>query len=188
MDPYDLMDPVDILGQLPKNFYELVAEKKWQLRKEALDALLPLSQTPKIASGDFAELSATLKKFIAKDTNVMLVALAAQCLAAIAKGLRQGFRQQAASALPIVLEKFKEKKVNVVTALNETADALFPILNIEGVQEDCLAALKHKTPTVVSNTGKFLARCFARCPPQLVTNKKASPIRQARAEVSPMLP
>ena len=28
MDPYDLMDPVDILAQLPKNFYELVAEKK----------------------------------------------------------------------------------------------------------------------------------------------------------------
>ena len=117
LDPYDLMDPVDILAQLPKNFYELVAEKKWQLRKEALDALLPLSQTPKIQPGDFGELAATLKKFIAKDTNVMLVALAAQCLAGIAKGLRQGFRQHAASSLPVVLEKFKEKKANVVAAL-----------------------------------------------------------------------
>ncbi len=36
LDPYDLMDPVDITSKLPKNFYELVAEKKWQLRKEAL--------------------------------------------------------------------------------------------------------------------------------------------------------
>lgn len=70
-------------GQLPKNFYDLVEEKKWQLRKEALDALLPLSQTPKISPGDFNELMRVIKKFIAKDTNVMLVALAAQCLAGI---------------------------------------------------------------------------------------------------------
>ena len=40
------------------------------------------------------------------------------------------------------------------------------------MQEECLAALKHKTPTVVSGTAKFLSRCFARCPPQLATNKK----------------
>jgi hypothetical protein len=31
-----------------------------------------------------------LKKFIAKDANVLLVALAAQCLTGLAKGLRGG--------------------------------------------------------------------------------------------------
>ena len=70
-----------LAAQLPKNFFELVEEKKWQLRKEALDALLPLSQTPKISPGDFNDLVRVIKKFIAKDTNVMLVALASQCLA-----------------------------------------------------------------------------------------------------------
>lgn len=63
LDPYDLMDPVDILSQLPKNFFELVEEKKWQLRKEALDALLPLSQTAKIAPGDFGDLGRKEKRF-----------------------------------------------------------------------------------------------------------------------------
>ena len=86
-DPYELLDPVDILERLPKNFFELVEEKKWQLRKEALDALLPLSQTPKISSsGDYNELIRVLKKFISKDANVMIVTIAAQCLAGIAKG------------------------------------------------------------------------------------------------------
>ena len=82
-----LLTPADILlaAQLPKNFFELVEEKKWQLRKEALDALLPLSQTPKISPGDFNELMRVVKKFISKDTNVMLVALASQCLAGKAK-------------------------------------------------------------------------------------------------------
>ena len=73
---------MDILEKLPKNFFELVEEKKWQLRKEALDALLPLSQTPKISvNGDYNDLIRVLKKFIGKDSNVMLVTLAAQCLA-----------------------------------------------------------------------------------------------------------
>ena len=73
------------MEKLPKNFFELVEEKKWQLRKEALDALLPLSQTPKISpNGDHNDLIRVLKKFISKDANVILVALAAQCLTGIA--------------------------------------------------------------------------------------------------------
>ena len=64
-DPFEAMEAVEILEKLPKNFYELVEEKKWQLRKEALDALLPLAQSPKISpNGDFNELSRVLKKFI----------------------------------------------------------------------------------------------------------------------------
>ncbi len=172
-DPFDLLDPVDILEKLPKNFYELVEEKKWQLRKEALDALLPLTQSPKISpNGDYGDLTRVLKKFIGKDTNVMLVTLAAQCLTGLAKGLRGSFKNGAANCLSTILEKFKEKKPTVVAALNDAADALYPPLGIEAIQEDCLAALKHKTPTVISGTSKFVARCYAKVPPQVVSNKK----------------
>ena len=66
----------------------------------------------------------------------------------------------------------QEKKINVVTALRECCDAIYPILGVEAIQEDCLAALKHKTPTVKSETASFLARGFATCPPVLQTNKK----------------
>merc|ERR1712051_616191 len=172
-DPYELLDPVDIMEKLPKNFFELVEEKKWQLRKEALDALLPLSQTPKISpNGDHNDLIRVLKKFISKDANVILVALAAQCLTGIAKGLRSNFKQGATICLPVVLEKLKEKKAAVAAALVEAADALYPPLGIEAIQEDCLPCLKHKTPQVVAETARYLGRCFARCPPQLITNKK----------------
>ena len=173
-DPYDLLDPVDILEKLPKNFYELVEEKKWQLRKEALDALLSLSQTPKIQPGEFGDLVRVLKKFISKDTNVMLVTQAAQCITGIAKGLRQQFKNGSNQLLPAILEKFKEKKVNVVAALAEAADAIYSCIGIEGIQEDCLATLQHKTPNVVIQTAIFLARCFAKCPAAIITNKKMS--------------
>jgi len=172
LDPYEMLDPVEILSKLPKDFYELVEQKKWQERKSALDALLPLTQNPKLQPGDYLDVVKVLKKFISKDTNVMLVALAANCLAGLAKGLRSHFKQHANNGLSTLLEKFKEKKLNVVTALRECVDAFYPILGIEAIQEDCLAALKIKTPTVKSETASFLARSFAKCPPALTTNKK----------------
>ena len=172
IDPYELLDPVDILSKLPKNFYEQVEEKKWQLRKESLDALLPLTQNPKLQPGDYHELVKVLKKFIAKDTNVMLVALAAQCLTGLVKGLRASFKPMALACLSTLLEKFKEKKVNVATALREGVDAIYPILGIEAIQEDVLANLKAKTPQARKETAAFLARSFATCPAVLATNKK----------------
>lgn len=61
---------------------------------------------------------------IGKDTNVMLVALGAQCLSGLAKGLKKKFHPYAASCLPVVLEKFKEKKAIVVTALRDVIDSI----------------------------------------------------------------
>ncbi|XP_040572755.1 cytoskeleton-associated protein 5 [Lepeophtheirus salmonis] len=172
IDPYDLIEPVDILSKIPKNFFELVEEKKWQARKEALDTLLPLTKTPKIVPGDFNELVLVLKKVISKDTNVIIVGIAAQCIAGISKGLRLSFKQGAVILLPACLEKFKEKKTTVVSGLQEAVDAMYPILGIETIQEDVLASLKHKTPAVNAESAKYLARCFAKCPALLVSNKK----------------
>merc|ERR1712223_1090909 len=122
--------------------------------------------------GEFGDLVRVLKKFISKDTNVMLVTLAAQCIAGIAKGLRQHFKNGSNQLLPAVLEKFKEKKITVVTALAEAADAIYSCIGIEGIQEDCLATLGHKTPNVVVQTAPFLARSFSKSPAAIITNKK----------------
>lgn len=62
IDPYDLADPVEILSKLPKDFYEKVEEKKWQERKEALDAVEALVKTPKLENGDYGDLVRALKK------------------------------------------------------------------------------------------------------------------------------
>lgn len=91
IDPMDLIDPVDILSKLPKDFYEKLEEKKWQLRKESLEALEVLLQNPKLANGDYGEVVKALKKVIAKDSNVVLVAMAGKSLAALARGLSKKF-------------------------------------------------------------------------------------------------
>ena len=65
MDPYDLLDPVEIISKLPKDFYDKLEAKKWQERKEALDALDNLLKTaPRLEPGDYADLVRALKKVL----------------------------------------------------------------------------------------------------------------------------
>lgn len=61
-EDFDFADPVDITEKLPGDFYELLASKKWQERREALDALLEKAKTPKILDKDYSELITALSK------------------------------------------------------------------------------------------------------------------------------
>lgn len=62
VDALDLIDPIDVNAKMESNFYELLASKKWQERKEALDALLVLCKAPKISDSHYSELVGALSK------------------------------------------------------------------------------------------------------------------------------
>ncbi|XP_018400371.1 PREDICTED: cytoskeleton-associated protein 5 [Cyphomyrmex costatus] len=171
VDLYELMTPVDILSKLPKDFYENIEAKKWQERKKALEALETLVKNPKLENGDYGEVVKALKKIISKDTNVLVVTLAGKCLAGLAAGLKKRFQSYAATCLPAILEKFREKKQSVVQALREAADAIYQSMNIDLILEDTLAALENKNPAVKAETAAYLARCFTHTPP-VNLNKK----------------
>ena len=95
--------------KLNQDFYEKPEEKKWKLRKEALDDLLALTENSKIQLGDFTKSSRFPWSSSQPQPNVNLVALAWQC--GLAKGLRNNFKQHANNNLSVCLEKFKEKKL-----------------------------------------------------------------------------
>ena len=172
VDPLDLLEPVNVLPMLPKDFYELLEAKKWQERKQSLEAAKELiDKNPRLAAGDYADLVKALKKVIAKDTNVMLVALAGHTLAGLATGLRKQFAPFAVSCMSAILDKFKEKKVMVVAALREAADAIYPATSLEAIQEDVVAALANKNPSIKAETAALLARCFCYCTPAILTKK-----------------
>ncbi|KAL7034400.1 hypothetical protein ACKWTF_007947 [Chironomus riparius] len=171
IDPMDLIDPVDILSKLPKDFYDKLEAKKWQERKESLEALEPLVTNPKLENGDYGDLVRALKKVITKDSNVVLVALAGKCLALLAKGVGKKFQPYAVACISGILEKFKEKKTNVVAALRDAIDAIYPATNLEAIQEEVIAALANKNPSVKTETALFLARSFTKTQPT-VLNKK----------------
>ncbi|XP_077424223.1 cytoskeleton-associated protein 5 isoform X2 [Vanacampus margaritifer] len=163
VDPYELMEAVDILNKLPKDFYDKIEAKKWQERKEALEAVESLLKNPKLENGDYGDLVRALKKVVGKDTNVMLVALAAKCLAGLASGLRKKFGTYAGQVVPTILEKFKEKKLQVVQALQEAIDAIFRTTTLQNLSEDILAVMDNKNPSIKQQASLFLARSFRLC-------------------------
>ncbi|KAF4519728.1 hypothetical protein B566_EDAN017602 [Ephemera danica] len=171
VDPFELLDPVDILSKLPKDFYEKLEAKKWQERKEALDELEKLLQHPKLEAGDYGDLIRALKKIITKDTNVMIVAMAGKGIASLANGLKKKFQPYALSCASCILEKFREKKTNVVAAMREAIDAVTQIVSLEQMQEDVLEALNNKNPSVKAETAAFLSRYFTKCTPQMLDRK-----------------
>ena len=67
-----------------------------------------------------------LNQIIAKDSNVMVIAVAGKCLTGLANGLKKKFSPYALACISTMLEKFKEKKQNVVTAMREAIDAIYP--------------------------------------------------------------
>lgn len=163
IDAYELLEAVEILSKLPKDFYDKIEAKKWQERKEALEAVEGLVRSPRLEAGDYAELVKALKKVVGKDTNVMLVALAAKCLTGLAVGLRKKFGQYAGHVVPTILEKFKEKKPQVVQALQEAIDAIFLTTTLQNISEDVLAVMDNKNPTIKQQTSLFIARSFRHC-------------------------
>uniref|UniRef100_H3CGY6 Cytoskeleton associated protein 5 n=1 Tax=Tetraodon nigroviridis TaxID=99883 RepID=H3CGY6_TETNG len=163
VDPYELLEAVEILSKMPKDFYEKIEAKKWQERKEALEAVEALAKNPKLEGGDYGDLVRALKKVVGKDANVMLVTVAAKCLAGLAAGLRKKFGPYAGQVVPTILDKFKEKKPQVVQALQEAIDAIFLTTTLQNLSEDVLAVMDNKNPSIKQQASLFLARSFRHC-------------------------
>ncbi|XP_051975834.1 cytoskeleton-associated protein 5-like isoform X2 [Xyrauchen texanus] len=175
VDAYELLEAVEILSKLPKDFYEKIEAKKWQERKEALEAVEALTKNPKLENGDYGDLVRALKKVIGKDANVMLVSMAAKCLAALAAGLRKKFGTYAVHVVPTILEKFKEKKPQVVQALQEAIDAVFFTTTLQNISEDVLAVMDNKNPSIKQQASLFLARSFRHCTPSTLPKSVLKP-------------
>ncbi|XP_041753854.1 cytoskeleton-associated protein 5-like [Coregonus clupeaformis] len=176
VDPYELLDPVEILSKLPKDFYEKIEAKKWQERKEALEALEKLAKHPKLDNGDYGDVVRALKRVIGKDTNVMLVSLAAKCLAGLASGLRKKFGTYAGQVVPTILDKFKEKKPAVVQSLQEAINAVFLTTTLQNLSEDMLAVMDNKNPSIKQQASLFLARSIRLSTPSTLPKSLLKPL------------
>ncbi|KAI8350708.1 armadillo-type protein [Mortierella sp. GBAus27b] len=147
VDELDLIDPVDISAKMEKNFYELLASKKWQERKEALDGLLTLCKSPKILDSNYSELASSLGKRMA-DTNINIVIVAANCIEGLARGLRDNFNKYKSSVSGLIMDRLKERKVTVVEALTGALNAIYSTLPYSDLLEDTAANVAHKNPQI----------------------------------------
>lgn len=125
-DPYLNATPIDVNELLPTDFYTHIASAKWKDRKDlALDPLLAvLKSSLRVKAGNYDELTRALGARMT-DANVVCMMGAANCLEALALGLRTDFGRYKSNVLTGILERTKEKKQNVLDALGGALDAIF---------------------------------------------------------------
>lgn len=62
LDEFDLSAPAEVLGELQKDWWAALQEKKWVTRKQALTKLKDLASRPRLATGDYGDVLRELKK------------------------------------------------------------------------------------------------------------------------------
>jgi chorismate mutase len=159
IDAFDLAEPQDILSKVAPDFHEQLASSKWKDRKDALEGLLSILNVPRIKDGDYGEIARDLAKCM-KDANVAVVTNAAQCIEALAKGMRKPFSKYRGIVLSPIMERLKEKKASVSDALSAALDEVFTASNLTDCLEEILGFLTHKNPQVKEGSMKFLIRCL----------------------------
>lgn len=159
VDGFDLAEPVDVESKVAADFQDNMASSKWKDRKEALDALFNLFNTPRIKAGHFDDIIRVLAKSM-KDANIAVVTVAANCVEKLALGLRRDFAKYRSGILSPMMERLKEKKVSVTDALGAAMDAVFISTSLAECLEETLGFFANKNPNVKGESVKFLVRCL----------------------------
>ncbi|KAF8363910.1 hypothetical protein PRIPAC_90833 [Pristionchus pacificus] len=167
IDPWTLIDPVELSTVMNKDFADQMAEKKWQDRKDALEALEKVLQEKKRLqpSPDNTPVIQLLNKVLEKDVNVVVASLAASCLSLIATALRTDFAAYAPKIMATCFDKFKEKKTAVREKVVECVDAVATTESFEMYSDEILAGLAKANPACRSQTALFLARLLTQHSP-----------------------
>ncbi|GMR36178.1 hypothetical protein PMAYCL1PPCAC_06373 [Pristionchus mayeri] len=163
IDPWTLIEPVELSTVIDKNFGTQMAEKKWQERKEALDALekVLLEKKRLQPSTENSAVVSLLNKTLEKDVNINVAAGAAACLSLMAAALRTDFKAYAPKVVSTCFDKFKEKKSVVREKVIECVDAVATTVSFEEYAEEILAGLTKTNPACRSQTALFLSRLLS---------------------------
>jgi protein STU2 len=159
VNAFDLAEPVDVYSKIPADFHEMTGSTKWKERKDALDALFNILNTPRIKEAPFDDVVRVFAKCM-KDANIAVVTVAANCTEKLALGLRKSFSKYRSTIMSPMLERCKEKKQSVTDALGAALDAVFASTSLTDCLEETLGFLTHKNPNVKAETVKFLIRCL----------------------------
>lgn len=168
----DLAEEIDLIEQLSKvkitieedvvkDWYTAVDSKKWSARKEALDKAVEIIGEARLIPGNFQEIFSRLRKILAKDSNVNVVASAAKLIRAMCGGLKKKFSPGAAKALTVDLfGRLREKNRIVIDSVSAALDALHSkkCIRVAELLEEISTAAKHKVPKARCELLSWLGR------------------------------
>lgn len=163
IDPLAFVDAAEISTVFPADFLEAMAATKWKDKQEAcLAVLAALELSPKVKDDPrLAEYAQALGKKMS-DTNVVVVTVAANLIAALCRAVEgKGFGKYRNVLVTPILDRTKERKATVIEALAGALDAIFAVTSLGENLEDIVAALGNKNPQVKEQALRFLARALS---------------------------
>lgn len=134
----DKPPPVDILPKIPEDFFDLLGSTKWKDRLETLQAVHALiTAAPSLVDSDFGSYVQAIAKRIPGDANINVVIAGANVLEGLAKGLEKDFGKYRSTVVAPMMERLKERKVNVTDALGAALDAAFESVSLQLALSRC---------------------------------------------------
>lgn len=171
LDPYDLVDPVDLVERLNKtDFWDKVGkEPKWSDKLEGLNsAIAIIGDIPKLLPhGDMGELVRQVKALV-QHSHIQVASASVRLLGLLSSGLREHYRPYAASTWGLLVGKAKDKKA--IPAVTEALGQLWgkSLFSLEplmdggaGELEVALDAKKTSVPHVRQLTLEWLDKTIA---------------------------
>jgi cytoskeleton-associated protein 5 len=164
IDAYDLAEPKDIFKKYNEAWCNgVLGMEKWIDKKNALEELNNEANVPKLADKNPAEIAGMAKRLL-NDNNVNVNMQAIKLIGVLAKGLRKSFDGYARQFVPILLQKFKDKKNTIVSEAHTALDNLLKSTTFESILEDVKEALDDKTPALKTNVMQLIDRTMAGLP------------------------
>lgn len=158
IDIYEMADAKDIFNKYGEKWCNgVLAMEKWVEKKAALEELNKEADYPKLAEKSAAEIVGMAKRLI-NDSNVQVMLQTVKLVGLLAKGQRKYFDNYARQFLPLLLQKFKDKKTQVLQETHAGLDNLMFSLTLEQCMDDFKEALEDKTPSVKTNTCQLIER------------------------------
>ncbi len=146
-----------------KDWVDAVDSKKWSARKKALDTAVNIVGELRLTPGPHPEIIPRLRKILAKDSNINVVASAAKLIKGMANGMRKDFPGPAAKALTVdLLVRLKEKNKIVIDAVASALDMLHlkKCIKVVEMRDEVAAAAGKKSPKARIELLRWLARCL----------------------------
>lgn len=154
VDAFDIAAPVDILTKFNTDWIVAAAALvKWNERVEKMNEIQTAANVPKLAKGSYAELFDYLLKEC-KHANVNVQQAGVKTIGLLAKGLRQDFAKEAKAAVPIIMPKFKERKM--AEDIMTTMSAVLQCIPLAEIMEFLTIIETEKAPLTKVNICKFL--------------------------------
>lgn len=164
VDAFDLSEAKDIWKKYTEKWADgVLAIEKWIEKKNAIEEMIADANVPRLAEGNPKHL-VRLSKRLVNDSNINVAMSAMKIPGVLAKGLRGSFEGFARQFFPIIFQKFKEKKTQVITESHSVLDNLLMAVPLVGIMEAVIEALNDKTAPVKINTAQFIERSLVKVP------------------------